>query len=87
MVGAEVDMGNVITFLSRLSTAAKATAADLRAVSSAAAAAASATAGITGGAGGGGGMTHGPGVKTTVHAVGPGLPADVIGALRSLGGR
>jgi hypothetical protein len=34
-----------------------------------------------------GGMTHGSGVKTTVRAVGAGLPADVIGALRSLSGR
>jgi hypothetical protein len=34
-----------------------------------------------------GGTTHGPGVKATVHAVGPGLPADVIAALKSFGGR
>lgn len=34
-----------------------------------------------------GGTTGRSGVKTTVHALGPGLPADVIGALRSLGGR
>lgn len=74
-------MANVLEFLSTLGSSAITTAADLRAVSSAAAAAANATANSTGG------TTHAPGVKTTVHALGPGLPADVIGALRSLGGR
>jgi hypothetical protein len=66
----------VVDVISAIGAAARSTAADLAAAASAATSTAAANA--TGAKGGSG---------VTVHAVGPGLAADVVNALKQLGGR
>ena len=74
-------MSDVLAFLAGVRTSATQAASALLALASAeqAANAAKAT--------GSGSNRGGPSVTATVHPVGPGLAADVVNALKSLGGR